>query len=53
MTFLANTLRNCIVAVLAATLIGCAATKTWQASEDHGDKPGTGFRLKVVSGRVV
>lgn len=36
-----------------AALTGCTATKTWQASEDHGDKPGTGFRLKVANGRIV
>lgn len=36
-----------------AALAGCMATKTWQASEDHGDKPGTGFKLKVANGRVV
>ncbi|MEQ2006157.1 MAG: hypothetical protein ABMA26_05105 [Limisphaerales bacterium] len=36
-----------------AALAGCTATKTWQASEDHGDKPGTGFKLKVANGRVV
>ncbi len=36
-----------------AALTGCTATKTWQASEDHGGKPGTGFRLKVANGRIV
>lgn len=41
------------VTLVAAVLAGCTAIKTWQASEDHGDKPGTGFKLKVANGRVV
>lgn len=47
------TFRDVIAVALAATFAGCAATRTWQASENHGDKPGTGFRLKVANGRVV
>jgi hypothetical protein len=55
MTFLNLLLLGGMAAAIsvAAALTGCAATKTWQASEDHGDKPGTGLRLKVASGRVV
>jgi hypothetical protein len=39
------------IATLIAT--GCTTTQTWQASESHGDKPGTGFKLKVANERVV
>lgn len=41
------------VTLVAVVLTGCTTTMTWQASEDHGDKPGTGYRLKVSNGRVV
>lgn len=53
MTFLNLLLLGGMAVVLASALTGCVATKTWQASEDNGDKPGTGFRLKVANGRVV
>lgn len=37
---------------VGALAMGCAGPSVWRASEDHGDKPGTGFEVTDRDGKL-